>query len=181
MKHTFKTLMMTLIFALAFFTVANAGDVNRTPDNSSPELQRIKSLAGRWTTVTSMFGKKNQRMYTEYQVTAAGSAVLERIFPGTPQEMVSLYYDDNHGKLAMTHYCIMHNRPTLKLATSTPDSISMKVAKVEGLKSKKDPSMGGMTIHFKDKDHFETTCKGRGKGTEKDAPMTMAYTRVGKF
>ncbi len=179
MKHTFKTLMATLILALALSTTANAGgSTNIPPDKSSPELQRIKSLAGRWTTVTSMFGKKNQRLYTEYQVTAAGSAVLERIFPDTPYEMVSMYYDDDHGKLAMTHYCIMHNRPTLKLASISPDTITMDVKKVEGLKSKKDPSMGGMTLHFKDKNHFETTCKGRGKGKEKEEPMTMAYTRV---
>lgn len=180
MKNRFKVLMIVSILALTLSTAAHAGGKagDLPPDNSSAELNRIKSLAGRWTTVTSMFGKKNQRMFTEYKVTAGGSAVEERIFPGTPQEMISVYYDDNHGKLAMTHYCILHNRPSLKLDSSNPDTITMKVAKVDGLQSKQDHAMGEMTLHFKDKNHFESTCKSKGK--EKEAPMTMEFTRVRK-
>lgn len=177
MKPIFKILLTTWVFMLVLSPALRAGgDHEVPPDNSSAELNRIKSLAGRWTTTTSMFGKKNQRMYTEYEVTAGGSAVLERIFPGTPQEMISVYYDDKHGKLAMTHYCIMRNRPTLKLAKSTEDTLTMDVTKVEGVKSKKDPSMGAVTIRFKDKNHIEQTCSSNDKGKEK--PMTMEYTRV---
>ena len=175
MKKIFKTLFASWMVMMAFSAIVQAHDTQLPAEKSSAELNRIKSLAGKWTSTSSMFGKKNQRLYTEYSVTAAGSAVLERIFPGTPQEMVSVYYDDDHGKLTMTHYCILHNRPTLKLAnSSTPDTFTMKLAKLEGLKSKTDHSMGEIEIHFKDKNHFETTCKGKGK----EAPMTMAYTRV---
>ncbi len=178
MKPTFKVLMTAWVIVLTLSPIAYAHDAVKMPsDTSSPELQRIKSLAGRWTTVTSMFGKKNQRMYTEYKVTAGGSAVMERIFPGTPYEMVSMYYDDDHGKLAMTHYCIMRNRPTLKLASSTEDSITLHVDKVSGLKSKDDKSMGDLTLTFKDKNHISGTCSGKGEG---NPPMTMEYTRVRK-
>ena len=180
MKHIFKILLAAWVFTIALTPAVRADDMPHQPppDNSSAELNRIKALAGRWSSTTSMFGKPNERVYTEYEVTAGGSAVLERIFPGTPQEMVSVYYDDNKGKLAMTHYCIMRNRPTLKLEKSSEDTITMDVAKVEGLKSKKDPSMGAMTIHFKDKNHFESTCQSRGKDAEKQPPMTMEFTRV---
>ena len=179
MKQIFKVLIAAWVFTMALTPLVRADDKSQPPpDNSSAELNRIKGLAGRWTTKTSMFGKANERVYTEFRVTAGGSAVLEKIFPGTPQEMVSVYYDDDKGKLAMTHYCIMRNRPTLKLAHSSADAITMDVAKVEGLKSKKDSSMGGVTIHFKDKNHFESTCRARGAGKEKEAPMTMEYTRV---
>ncbi len=177
MKNTFKTFLAVCPVALSLSSVAHAGEHAIPADTSSPELQRIKALEGRWTSTTSMFGKPNEKVYTEYEVTAGGSAVLERIFPGTPNEMISVYYDDN-GKLAMTHYCIMRNRPTLKLASSTEDSLTMNVAKVDGLKSKKDPSMGSTKIHFIDKNTFESSCSGDGK--EKSEPMTMRYTRVGK-
>ena len=176
MKQLSKILLTTWVLIMAVSSLANAGDMQFPPDNSSPELTRIKNLAGRWTTTTSMFGKPNERLYIEYEVTSGGSAVLERIFPGTPQEMISVYYDDDKGKLAMTHYCIMRNRPTLKLTQSTPDTITMGVSKISGLKFKNDPIMGGLAINFKDKNHIEETCTGKGKGSDK--PMTMTYTRV---
>lgn len=185
MKHAFKVLQVLMIVStlmLTLSTAAHAGDkdgeMQLPPDNSSPELQRIKSLAGKWATESSMFGKK-EKLYTEYEVTAGGSAVLERIFPGTPHEMVSVYYDDN-GKLAMTHYCIMRNRPTLKLSSSTDDTISMRVAKIDGVKSKDDPAMGSVDIIFKDKNHITQVCHGQGKGKEQSEPMTMEYTRAGR-
>lgn len=177
MKRIFQVLIAGWVLAIVLSSTVRADEPQMPPDNSSAELERIKGLAGRWTTTTSMFGKPNERVYTEFEVTAGGSAVLERIFPGTPQEMISVYYDDK-GKLAMTHYCIMRNRPNLKLVDSSQDTITMNVTKVEGLKSKDDRSMGDMTIHFKDKNHFESTCRGRGKGAEKEAPMTMEFTRV---
>lgn len=145
------------------------------PNISSPELNRIKALAGRWTSTTSMFGKKDEQVFTEYAVTAGGSAVLETIFPGTPNEMVSVYYDDQ-GKLAMTHYCMMRNRPHFTIVESEKDKIKLEILKVEGLQSKDDPSMGDITIHFEDKDHIAVTCESRGKAG--NDPMTMRYTRV---
>lgn len=179
MSSFLKTLALTLFFTLSLSSVANAGPGHKMPpDNSSPELHRLKSLEGHWSTVTSMFGKKDQKMFVEYEVTAGGSAVLEKIFPGTPYEMISVYHDDNKGKLAMTHYCMMRNRPTLKLANSTKDSITLHVTKVDGVKSSKKESMGDIKIVFKDKNHFETTCSSKKKGKDATPPMTMAYTRV---
>lgn len=170
------TITWILVAAFTAPAYAGGGEHHMPADHSSPELERIKSLAGRWSTTTDMFGGKPQRLFTEYAVTAGGSAVVERIFVGTPQEMVSVYYDDSRGKLAMTHYCIMRNRPTLKLAGSTDDSITLAVAKIDGARSKKEPAMGDITIRFKDKNHLEQTC--RGSGTDKTPPMTMEYTRV---
>lgn len=181
MKHTFKVLLAAWLFMMAVAPLAHADDKQAPtppPDNSSAELNRIKGLAGKWSSTTSMFGKQNEKVFTEYKVTAGGSAVLETIFPGTPQEMVSVYYDDDKGHLAMTHYCIMRNRPTLKLVKTDGDTLTFDVAKVEGLKSKDDPSMGAMTLTIKDDNHFESTCKGRGKGAEKEEPHTMEFTRV---
>ena len=142
----------------------------------SVELERIKSLKGRWVSKTSMFGTKDQEVFTEYAITAGGSAVLEKIFPGTPHEMVSVYYDDDSGKLAMTHYCIMQNRPHFVLAKSTPNMLKLDVTKIEGMKSKDQPSMGAITLKFEDENNFVSSCEG-SKNDKKD-PMSMRYTRV---
>ena len=184
-----RKLNLTLLGALTFvsiFTVslalADHAEGHKAPEPppniSSPELNRIKALAGRWTSTTSMFGKKDEKVFTEYAITAAGSAVVETIFPGTPNEMVSVYYDDDQGKLAMTHYCMMRNRPYFSLVESDKNQIKLDVTKVEGLKSKDDPSMGAITIHFEDKDHITATCGSRGKTEGDQGPMTMRYTRV---
>ena len=175
------SILLGSIFTLQL-ALAEKSDDHKThetpPDISSPELNRIKALAGRWTSTTSMFGKKDEQVFTEYAVTAGGSTVIETIFPGTPNEMVSMYYDDEQGKLAMTHYCIMRNRPHFTLVESDKDKMKFDVTKVEGLKSKDDPSMGAITLHFEDKDHFSSTCASGGKTEGDQPPMTMRYTRV---
>ena len=178
MKRMFSLLFVLGILVMSLPVSAGADAKDVPPDTSSKELNQIKSLAGKWMSTTSMFGKPNEQVFTEYSVTSNGSAVLERIFPGTPHEMISVYYDDENGKLAMTHYCVMRNRPTLNLASSQGNTLIMDVVKVDGAKNPDDPSMGAVTLQFKDPDHFSTTCKGRGKGTEKEKPMTMDYTRV---
>lgn len=58
----------------------------------------------------------------EYEVTAGGSAVIERDFPGTPMEMMTVYHDDDGGALTLTHYCMLGNQPQLDLVAST-DSV----------------------------------------------------------
>ena len=184
-----RQLNLALLRALALvsiFTVSSAladpADDHKAPEPppniSSPELNRIKALAGRWTSTTSMFGKKDEKVFTKYAITARGSAVVETIFPGTPNEMVSVYYDDDQGRLAMTHYCMMRNRPYFSLVESDKDKIKLDVTKVEGLKSKDDPSMGAITLNFEDKDHFTSTCGSRGKTEGDQGPMIMRYTRV---
>lgn len=178
-----RALALVSIFIFTVSTaVADHADDHKVPvpppNVSSPELNRIKALAGRWTSTTSMFGKKDEQVFTEYAVTAGGSAVLETIFPGTPHEMVSVYYDDDQGRLAMTHYCMMRNRPHFSLVESDKDKIKLDVTKVEGLKSKDDPSMGAITLGFEDKDHITSTCESRGKTEGDQGPMTMRYTRV---
>ena len=188
MKKIVQSILIVAAFVLTFSPLAQADNPQSKPqaqstpqppaDNSSAELKRIKNLAGRWTSTTSMFGKENEQVFVEYEVTSGGSAVLEKIFPGTPQEMISVYYDDNDGKLAMTHYCMMRNRPQLKLASSNKNTINMDIVKVDGLQSPDEPSMGAMSIKFKDKDHIIISCKGRGKGSEDQKPHTMEYTRV---
>lgn len=179
MKKIVRTLIAICIFTGAW-SVVHADDVSHTPppDNSSAELNRIKTLAGRWESTTSAFGKEDEKVYTKYTIVAGGSAVLERFAPGTPYEMSSVYYDNDKGKLTMTHYCLMRNRPTLTLKEAKDDTLTLNVTKVEGLKNKKDPHMGDITLTFKDADHFSSSCSGQKEGKGDKPPMTMEFTRV---
>ena len=95
-----RALALVSIFTVSSALADHANDHKAPeppPNISSPELNRIKALAGRWTSTTSMFGNKDEKVFTAYAITAGGSAVVETIFPGTPNEMVSVYYDYDQG------------------------------------------------------------------------------------
>src|SRR5215467_13053302 len=88
--------------------------------NPSPEFDQLRKLAGTWTG-TAPDAKPGDKMAgpitTEFKVTSAGTAVEEKLNPGTPHEMVDMYVDEG-GKLAMTHYCAMGNQPHMVLKKS---------------------------------------------------------------
>ncbi len=111
MKH----LTISLALHILFLTSAIAAEMPVQPSiKVSPELERMKTLAGHWvgTSKDSKYGTQNAEI--DYRVTSGGSAVVETEFPGTPHEMVSVYHDKN-GKLSMTHYCMLGNQPEMDL------------------------------------------------------------------
>jgi len=112
----------------------------------SAELQRIKLLAGKWEGTAVTQGQPAQTVRAEYQITSGGSAVSEKIFVGTPTEMVSIYYDRG-GKLAMTHYCAMHNRPQLELTQVTPTALELTLAP-NGEVNPSDMHMHALSLDF---------------------------------
>ena len=118
------------------------------PYKGSKALERIKELAGEWKgTVTHLDGKKEDVSAT-YTVTSNGSAVIETIFKGTPMEMTSVYFDQD-GKLAMTHYCAVANRPKLSLVKESDNLISLSYSSGDGLDPKKDMHIHALDLEIK--------------------------------
>ena len=56
---------------------------------------------------------KKGDLVARYAVTAAGSAVVETVFPGTEHEMVTVYHADG-SDLVLTHYCMEGNQPRMR-------------------------------------------------------------------
>ncbi|MGA1487549.1 MAG: hypothetical protein ACO4CW_02940 [Planctomycetota bacterium] len=54
------------------------------------------------------------------RMTANGSALVERIFPGQPHEMVSVYHRDGDA-VVLTHYCALGNAPHMVLAPESTE------------------------------------------------------------
>ncbi len=112
MKRWVLTAAVVLIMSAA---PVMAGEPSAyAPPTASGEFERIKALAGKWEGVSQNEGEAAQPVAVEYQVTSGGRSVVETLFPGTPQEMVSVYHDKN-GKLSMTHYCMIGNQPQFEL------------------------------------------------------------------
>jgi hypothetical protein len=132
----------------------------------------MKSLVGTWTGKADM-GEGPVEMTVQYRVLAGGSVLEERCFIGTPHEMVSMYYDQN-GRLAMTHYCVMGNRPGMLLKSSDSKAIRFDFDKTCGIDPTKESHMHALTITFDDADTFTTSCKAIMNGSEmEEKPVTM--------
>src|SRR6516164_10023619 len=83
-------------------------------------LEKMKKLAGTWLTADND-GKPTDQVASIIKVTAGGSVVHETLFPGQPQEMVSIY-TVNGPDLIMTHYCVLGNQPRLKADPNSPSN-----------------------------------------------------------
>lgn len=109
------------------------------------KFEQLKQLAGKWEgTRHSPEGEKKAAV--EYQLTSAGTVLTERLFPGQPDEMFSLYHGDGDNIL-MTHYCALGNQPRMKLAQSDDPNV-LKFVYFDGtsMKSVGDPHMHQLTM-----------------------------------
>ena len=144
----------------------------------SKEFQQIKQLTGNWMGVTTHPGtaQKPEPVSVEFQMTAAGSAIEEKLMKGTPHEMVDMYTDEN-GKLAMTHYCAMGNQPHMVLKQAGPNQVSLEMASAPGVDAAKDAHMHALTLEFPDANHLteKWTSYANGKPAEQ---VVMEMARV---
>ena len=104
-----------------------------------------------------------------YRVTAAGSAVVETLFPGTPHEMVTMYTLDR-GTLVLTHYCAMRNQPHMRARPgAAPNEVVFDFAGGANIDPKQDTFMHDARFVFVDADHVrgEWTGWSAGKPTGK--------------
>ena len=86
------------------------------PGTAAPHLDEIKKLVGDWYQVGDD-GKPSMQLVSSYRITAAGSAVIETLFPGEDHEMISMYFMDG-GNLRLTHYCSLGNAPSFRAERS---------------------------------------------------------------
>ena len=138
-----------LILSLTFIsTQAFAGGEHEMPAiKSSLEFEKLKSLVGTWKG-TSVDRGKTENATVEYTLTSGGSALVEKLFAGTPHEMVSVYHDTN-GKLSMTHYCMLGNHPELELVSERAGAMEFDLKK-NGSVDPKEQHMHGLRIERPD-------------------------------
>ena len=142
------------------------------PKSGSPEFERMKTLVGTWTGKVDM-GQGPVDMTMQIRLLAGGSVVEERVFAGTPNEMVTMYYDQG-GKLALTHYCVFGNRPGMLLKSSDAKSITFDFDATCGINPRTESHMHAVTIVFNDANTITTSCKGFMDGKEMpEKPMTL--------
>jgi hypothetical protein len=161
MKTKFVTVCTTLLLASSLWLTA--GEPQK-PKQGSPEFERMKTLVGTWTGKADC-GQGPVDLTMQYRLLAGGSVVEERVFADTPNEMVTMYYDQD-GKLALTHYCMFGNRPRMLLKSSDARTLKFDFDECCGINPAKESHMHAMTITFDNEDTNTTSCKGIIDGKE---------------
>lgn len=162
---TMKTKLTSLCITLLLAAVAGASAAeNDQAKAGSPEFERMKTLVGSWTGKTDM-GQGPVDIKLDYRLIAGGTVLEERCFAGTPQEMVTMYYDQA-GKLAMTHYCVMGNRPGMKFKSADAKTITFDFDATCGINPKKESHMHALSITFDDADTITSSCQAIMDGKE---------------
>ena len=152
MKRTISALMAGVFLLLIGSVAVYAGEHSLGPYSGSKGFERMKELAGVWEGTSNM-GKQGERVRVEYRLSSAGSTIVETLLPGTPHEMVSVYFD-NKGQLTMTHYCALRNQPRMKLQKADAQNLNFVFAGGTNIDPKKDAYMRSLTITFVDKNHI---------------------------
>ena len=158
-------LFFALCASLSFSTGIFAGQPGE-PYHGSAEFERMKSLAGTWKGSHDL-GQGPMDLTVEYRVVAAGSAVEERFFAGTPMEMITMYRDAG-GKLSLTHYCMLHNQPGMVLKSAKENSLHFDFDPTCGV-DKKSMHMHSLVITFDGPDHISQDWKLFENGKQKES------------
>jgi hypothetical protein len=155
--------VLLLALQLAAYGDEKTGKQPPGPTNSG--FEQMKKLAGTWL-AADKDGKATDQVVSIIKVTAGGSVVHETLFPGQPDEMVSIYTVDGPD-LVMTHYCVLGNQPRMKADPKSPaNQISFQFAGGSNLDPKKDKHMHAATLTIVDDSHIEIA----GVGWEGGAP-----------
>ena len=76
----------------------------------------LKNLEGSWT----VDGGDEGVFGWEFDLTARGNVIVEKLKVGTPAEMTTVYVLDN-GRLKASHFCQLNNQPSLMQVKSDKD------------------------------------------------------------
>ncbi len=172
MKTQITLLCITLVLTASLNVAVAETQKSEKPKTGSVEFERMKTLVGSWTGKTDM-GQGPVDITLQYRLLAGGSVLEERCFAGTPNEMVTMYYDKD-GKLAMTHYCVFGNRPAMTLKSSDQKSIKFDFDATCGINPKKESHMHALSICFDDADTITTSCVAILDGKEMpEHPTTL--------
>ena len=155
---------------------AIAEEQKSKPYVGSEPFERMKQLVGTWEGEMDM-GKGPVKVRTNYKLTSNGSALVETVFEGQPHEMVTVYHDDSHHQMTMTHYCMLNNQPKMSLIATEDDTLSFDLSKDADIDVAHEPHMHAAAIMFKGKDQIIQQWTKFEGGNSKQV-VEVAYSRI---
>lgn len=115
----------------------------------APQFEKMKALVGTWEGKNKMHGKEMDTKVV-YELTSGGTALMEKLNPGTPHEMVTMYASSGD-KVTATHFCMAGNQPQMLLKKSTGDHFEFELDGTKGLSNKNEMHMHSVALTLTDK------------------------------
>jgi hypothetical protein len=125
MKRTLVSVLcvLALLAAGAAWAADDRVEAGASPDqivyDAASAFAFLKSMAGTW----EGQAKEHDHHATadarrvDVRTSAAGSAVIQTLYPGAPHEMLNVFHMDGD-TLLFTHYCAAQNAPVMKFEAS---------------------------------------------------------------
>ena len=142
---------LTLGLALAALSLFGAGAAN------DEVMSRLKTLEGEWTLLDEN-GSDTGVVGSSFRLTSAGSALVETMFPNSPEghEMLNMYHADGQ-RVLMTHYCAAGNQPRMEVrATDDENRLELRFDSITNLSSPQDHYMHHAEYIFDGEDRLTT-------------------------
>lgn len=181
MNSVIRLTVVTLFLLFAAALYSGAEEKQQMPDYMKPytgsaEFEQIKSLAGTWSGTGMMHGKEEQFTVT-YETSAGGSVVVEKSFPGTPMEMISIY-SEKDGQVVMTHYCMLKNQPELALKNSADGTLEFDLIGGANMDASKDMHMHSLKLTINDDNTIVQEWTANMAGEAQKESTTLTLTRA---
>lgn len=134
-------------------------------------MEKLAALEGEWILLDEN-GEETDVIGSTFRMTSAGSALVEVMFPGSPDghEMLNMYHADGD-RVLMTHYCAAGNQPRLEVkATDDEDRLELHFESITNLASPEEDHMHQAEYIFHGDDRLTThwQSKTNGKLSEGD-------------
>ncbi len=161
---------------------ASAGIADPKHEHSMPTyegskvFQQMKQLAGKWEGTVDM-GKGLEKIDASYRVTSAGSVLVETIFEGTPNEMITVYHYDKMKRLVLTHYCGLNNQPKLTLINNEENVLEFDLAQDAPIDAAHEPHMHALKLTISGKNEMQQHWTQFAQG-EKKKVVTLSFKRA---
>ena len=129
----------------------------RAEGASDAHFRMFKELVGDWYVVDENGDPDPDSLMLSYELTASGSVVVERVFPGEDYEMLTMYYMDG-GNLMLTHYCSVGNQPTMiEMPTDSQRVVVFEFHSGTNMDPAESGHMHSATFEFLDVDRLRST------------------------
>ena len=173
-----QTCILTILICLGVSASPGIADPEHALPvyKGSPAFQQMKQLAGKWIGTVDM-GKGPETIDASYRVTSAGSVLVETIFEGTPNEMVTIYHDDKKQRLGLTHYCGLNNQPKMALVKSEKNALEFDLAQDAPIDAAHEPHMHALKLTFSGKNEMQQDWTQFAQG-EKKKVVTISFKRA---